>query len=346
MDVLVELHNAFINACSSGDLRTAKEILANPTFDINNGGEYNTLSALITACIYNHPTLVRHILKDPRLDTSRVEPYYHTCLHNRIRVVKELIRDNRFDPNAYAPGYDPPLVAQCFAPSRQPIFQLLLTHPRINPNQANAKGTTSLMGLSRMGECLQRVNMMTCLLRDPRVDVNLTDTCGASAIWYACRNISMLFVKMILASRDRVDLDQPGKWNSSDRPCTAMMLAYRHKGQEMFNLLTAYRSNPGEVRRRLCQELGWCTSARDLFALIIFVCEGLLDPQSDTPSARFFRIAARLHLDLQMVLVNRCQGLAPTLVPLFDRRMGIERMAQFCLGSQTTSQRTPARKRK
>ena len=58
-------------------------------------------------------------------------------------------------------------------------------------------------------------------------------------------------------------------------------------------------------------ELDWYDNvAAEMFALVVFVSDGLLQTKETTPSpaARFFEIAARLPLELQMVLCFRQMG--------------------------------------
>ena len=92
--------------------------------------------------------------------------------------------------------------------------------------------------------------------------------------------------------------------------------------------------------------------------MIIFLCDGILelqDPQQDkketeeaeetkmeeeekedqieeefqsrTSAMRFFRIARELHLDLQMVLVNRCLGSSSNSIPSHDRELAFRSLA-------------------
>jgi len=53
-------------------------------------------------------------------------------------------------------------------------------------------------------------------------------------------------------------------------------------------------------------ELGWYDeAAAEMFALVVFVSDGLLqikDTATPSPAARFFKIASQLPLELQMVL--------------------------------------------
>jgi len=77
-------------------------------------------------------------------------------------------------------------------------------------------------------------------------------------------------------------------------------------------------------------ELGWYDQqATEVFALVVFVSDGLLqikDTTTPSPAARFFLIARRLPLELQMVLCYRqvesakeiIQGKETLVIPRMD----------------------------
>lgn len=52
------------------------------------------------------------------------------------------------------------------------------------------------------------------------------------------------------------------------------------------------------------------------------------EDHQDTRIARFFRIASRLHQDLQLVLANRVSGSAALMLPLEDRELGFAELAR------------------
>jgi len=61
-------------------------------------------------------------------------------------------------------------------------------------------------------------------------------------------------------------------------------------------------------------ELGWYDElAAEVFALIVFLSDGLLEirieNEANRAPARFFRIARKLPLELQMLLCSRVAGL-------------------------------------
>ena len=76
-----------------------------------------------------------------------------------------------------------------------------------------------------------------------------------------------------------------------------------------------------------------------IFGLVILLCDGLLRNQGEQDSAgteedkakeessrRFFKIAMRLHLDLQHVLCNRAVGKMADLICKYERDLAFEKL--------------------
>jgi len=76
-------------------------------------------------------------------------------------------------------------------------------------------------------------------------------------------------------------------------------------------LLDSFEADPATTRQQL-RELPELRDPfiSDLFALVVFICDGLLNVsvESSSSSARFFRIAQLFPMELQMVLCNRAFG--------------------------------------
>jgi len=77
-------------------------------------------------------------------------------------------------------------------------------------------------------------------------------------------------------------------------------------------LLERFLSDAAQAKDAVRVEVGWYDGlAAEMFALVVFVSDGLLqvkDPTTATPAARFFSIAKRLPLEIQMVLCFRQVG--------------------------------------
>ena len=77
----------------------------------------------------------------------------------------------------------------------------------------------------------------------------------------------------------------------------------------MVSLLERFRDNPEETRDEMRMELGWFDEAAEMFALVVFLCDGLLEiKEKNRTGGRFFKIAEQLPMELQMVLCHRVVG--------------------------------------
>jgi len=91
-----------------------------------------------------------------------------------------------------------------------------------------------------------------------------------------------------------------------------------------------------ETRHRVRQEMGWYDeAAAEMFALVVFVSDGLLQINDTTPSpaAKFFSIVARLPLELQMVLCFRQVGSAKDIIPGMESEVAFKELARKLMWS-------------
>jgi len=88
---------------------------------------------------------------------------------------------------------------------------------------------------------------------------------------------------------------------------------------EVVTLLERFKKNPVETRHQVRLEINWYDkSAAEMFALVVFVSDGLLqikDSTTPTPAAKFFWIAMQLPLELQMVLYHRVMRSVKEIIP-------------------------------
>ena len=88
---------------------------------------------------------------------------------------------------------------------------------------------------------------------------------------------------------------------------------------------------PVETRHAVRVELGLLDElAAYMFALVVFVSDGLLQINDATPSpaARYFNIARRLPLELQMLLCHRQVGSAKEIIPGKEREVAFKELAR------------------
>ena len=98
----------------------------------------------------------------------------------------------------------------------------------------------------------------------------------------------------------------------------------------MVTLLERFKENPGETRHAVRAELGLVDEmAAEMFALVVFVSDGLLqiNEMTSSPAARFFSIAAQLPLELQMVLCFRQVGSGKEIISGKDSEVAFKFLA-------------------
>ena len=92
---------------------------------------------------------------------------------------------------------------------------------------------------------------------------------------------------------------------------TSLELAREQDFPEMISLLERFIANPVQTQYELRVVLGLPGSlASQVFALVVFLCDDLLkikETQTQTAIGRFFAMAIRLPMELQMIL---CHGVA------------------------------------
>jgi len=209
------------------------------------------------------------------------------------------------NPNANANGNGQtgcPLIEACHF-GYDSIVPILLAHPGIDVNKKDSNGHTPLFRACYNGT----TRCALFLLKDPRVDVKEQTANGETAFFRAAVEGFLPIVKTWIASGREIDLGKPGNEKTD-----VIAAAGRKKKLEVAGLLERFRENPESTRFEVRTELAWFDEVAALvFAYVIFVSDGLLEisqEQATTPISRFFAIARRLPLELQMVLCYRVVG--------------------------------------
>ena len=124
-----------------------------------------------------------------------------------------------------------------------------------------------------------------------------------------------------------MDLGKPGDVEKTD----AIGVAKQMGETEVVTLLERFKENPEETRHAVRVELGWHDeAAAEMFALVVFVSDGLLQINETTPSpaARFFSITRRLPLELQMVVCHLVVGSSKEIIPGKDSEVAFKSLAR------------------
>jgi len=120
-----------------------------------------------------------------------------------------------------------------------------------------------------------------------------------------------------------------GSRDTRDKKTDAIGIAKNIDRTETATLLERFKENPVETRHTTRVELGLLNElAAEMFAVVIFVSDGLLQIKDITHAARFFKIATQLPLELQMVLCFHVIGSAKEIVPGKEREMAFKELAK------------------
>ena len=186
------------------------------------------------------------------------------------------------------------------------VVKLLLAHPDIDVNSKDKNGQTPLL----LGCWDGSVSIVNVLLNDPRVDVILDDNDGGTPLWNASWGGHHEVIEWLIASgSDLGDVKNKKGRNWRDgKYYTAVEIARLYGSTKVVYLLENFISDPLQTRHKLRVKLGMLDElAAEVFALIIFICDDLLLVKSSTSDSttRFFTIASKLPMELQMILCHR-----------------------------------------
>jgi len=235
-----------------------------------------------------------------------------------------------------------PLHAACWK-DRVAVVKLLLTLPNINVNVKDMSGRTPFSLSCFMGS----VSAVLVLLKDSRVNVALENHNGCTPLWFASYYGQHEIVEWLIASgRDLGDIRSKKQAFFSSDGCTALEIARQMNAMEIVSLLERFMANPTLTRHELRVRLGVLKElAAELFAAVVFLCDGLLQrkpashpaatpkPATDAAIAatRFFAIAEKLPIELQMILCQRVVGSVKDSVLSKDSEAAFKFLARVLL---------------
>ena len=164
------------------------------------------------------------------------------------------------------------------------------------------------------------------MLKDAGVKVNEPDNFGSPPLWVAATFGHLDIIRWWIALGREMDLGKPGDVDKTD----AIGKAKQRGKTEVATLLERFKENPVETRYAVSVELGLLDAlAAEMFAMVVFVSDGLLQVNdSTTPAARFFNCAKSLPLELQMVLCYRVLGSAKEIISGKDSEVAFKRLAK------------------
>jgi len=242
-----------------------------------------------------------------------------------VKELAELIRqDPGFNVNMAVDGYGNTLLHYaCGSGNSSAVIPLLLPHPDIDVNVETRGGYTPFSVACATGStsCVRE------MLKDSRVKVNEPDNDGWTPLWRAAYFGYLDIIKWWIASGREMYLGIPGDVDNTD----AIEVAKKRGKMELVTLLERFEENPVKTKHAVRVELGLVDDlAAEMFALVVFISDGLLQVNDTTPSpaARFFSIASQLPLELQMVLCFRQVGSLMEIIRGKDSEVAFKELAK------------------
>jgi len=178
-------------------------------------------------------------------------------------------------------------------------------------------------------------DVVALLLGDKRINTMALTDDNTSPLWMASQNGHLAVVELLLVSGRELDTkiksrDSPAAWGNKTAIEIARLQGSSQSEPEedhprikycplIVSLLESFEANPAAVRRQL-RELPHLRDPfiGNVFALVVFLCDGLLrvkkvkakatGASASSSSERFFWVASRLPMELQMLLCNRVFG--------------------------------------
>ena len=252
---------------------------------------------------------------------------YKCVINGDAEEVEQFLTDNpAFDVNESLDVGWTALHFACYSGHHE-VVSVLLVHPLINVNKKDDHGRTTLYLACYFGS----LEIAKVLLDDPRSDINLPDHRGCTPLWWASYGGLVGVINWMIASGRELDLDREGKYGGLEY--TAIEIAIGESNTAVVSLLERFIGDQEKTSYEVRVELGVHDAlAVDLFAITVFICDDFLrikQPQWISKAGRFFRIASRLPMELQMMLCHRAHGSAKDNIPSKDSEPAFKSLAKL-----------------
>ena len=198
------------------------------------------------------------------------------------------------------------------------IVSLLLAHPLINVDQRTTWGATPFMVACWYG----RTGCARQFLWLQNVNLNQRDSAGFSPLYRAACGGHIDIIRLWIMSARPLHLGE-----THNHKTDAVAVAKLKRNTAVVALLERFQADPVATRNEIADQL-----VSDVYAHVVFVADGLLRVRLKerlSPTARFFLIAGRLPLELQMTLCYRVLCSARLFVPAADSEPAFKRLARI-----------------
>lgn len=236
------------------------------------------------------------------------------------------------------PGH-PTLLHQACKNGHVHVVRALLCHPHIDVNSRDGYEGTPFITAAEYGQ----VECFKLLLDDDRVLTDASDKSGSGALYHAAEYNFLNIIKWWVASGKVVDFGEPFARNRVYEVAERQFDFNRRNPDrggdalKVKELLPRIEKERDQVTFEIQREFGLIDRlAGKSYALVVFVSDGLLCVDSlqhpkngGRPNAvRFFKIARKLPLELQMLLCLRCTGATHDIIPCKETEAAFKSLAE------------------
>jgi len=146
-------------------------------------------------------------------------------------------------------------------------------------------------------------------------------------------------VEWLIASCRDLDISRKGK-NCNESEYTTLEIARKMKRTDVVALLERFIANPTQTRHEVQATLGVLDElAAEVFALTIFLSDDLLQLKpalKPSNPVRFFTIALKLPMELQMILCRRAVGSLKQIILHKDSEAAFKSLARVLILQPTS----------
>ena len=209
MDVKLNNTSFFYHACISGAKEEVAKLLADPKFDLSNPNFPWAVQAFCDTAKAGQVEIIQLLLEDGRINADGIHngdtAFSLACSAGHAKIVKLLLNISRVNVNfTYEDGLTDFHIA-CADAEHLEVIQLLGADNRIDVNQIINEDGYSYTAFS-LACGAGDAKVVDLLLKNPRIDVYLTDSNGSTPLMLACREGYVEVVKLLLADV-RIDVN-------------------------------------------------------------------------------------------------------------------------------------------
>ena len=263
-------------ACEEGNLwKVRLLLLTNDKINVNTRDEnYFDWTPLMNACYYGYVSIVKLLLKDPRIDINLRNKYnetafYIACDNGRLEIVKLMLSKPNLDINQANNNGVTPLMVVCqnrnlesdkgtfsfhwtpfiLASHRKnyEIAELLLNNKVVDLNFINKYGQTAFYIACEY----KRIEIVKLMLKNENLDPNIGNHYGRTPLMVACNNHALDVVEWMLCSQHTITIDA----QDSDGK-TSIDIARERNENHIVELLESFQRNPELTKFQLRKQLG------------------------------------------------------------------------------------------